>query len=110
MGRDYTRGDSDATASDKHLTELWFETESLDLSGMPEMEDVLRALVKKLHGIFTKPKGDEASASTSTSSGQAAAAAPGASAVPSAAAVEEPKGETRKLPQDPGPFHRTQRG
>ena len=52
--------------------------------------------------LSTEPKGEEASASTSASSGQAAAAAaaPGASAVPAAAAVEEPKGDERKLPQE----------
>ena len=31
--------------TEDHLTELWCDTESLDLSGMPEMEDARRALV-----------------------------------------------------------------
>ena len=101
MGRDYTRGDSDATVGQgflEHLTELWFTTESLDLSGMHEMEDVRRALVNNIQDLFPEPKGEEASASTSASSGQAASAAPGASAVPAAAAVEEPKGGKEEAP------------
>ena len=87
--------------------------ESLDLSGMDEMQEIRRALLKKMEDLFNcwyaptmdlspEPKVEKASASTSASSGQAAAAAPGASAVPAAAAaVEAPKGEQMKLPQEP---------
>ena len=96
VGRDYKSGDSDATVCQgflEHLTELWFTTESLDLSGMHEMEDVRRALVKKIQDLFTEQEHQ-----------QAAASVPGASAAPAAAAVQEPKGEKRKLPQDPDKF------
>ena len=77
----------------EHLTERWFTTESLDLSGMHEMEDVRRALVKKIQDLITEQEHQ-----------QAAASVPGASAAPAAAAVQEPKGEKRKLPQDPEKF------
>ena len=79
--------------TEDHLTELWFETESLDLSGMPEMEDVRRALVKKIQDLIAEQEHQ-----------QAAASVPGASAAPAAAAVQEPKGEQRELPQDPDKF------
>ena len=75
-----------------HLTELWFTVEQLDLVGMHEMEDVRQALLEKIHFLLAEhllpePNRKEASASIS---GQAA--------------VEEPKGEKRKLPQDPEKF------
>ena len=117
MERDYKMGYSDATACRgflEQLTEHFLEMDSLDLSGMDEMQDIRRALLKKMHlstcwsvptmDLSPEPKVEKASASTSASSGQAAAAEPGASAVPAAAAVEEPKGEKRKLPQDPEQF------
>ena len=77
----------------EHLTEQWLTTEGLDLSGMHEMEDVRRALVKKIQDLITEQEHQ-----------QAAASVPGASAAPAAAAVQEPKGEQRKLPQDPDKF------
>ena len=69
MGRDYKRGDSDATTCRgfmEHLTELSIQMDSLDLSGMDEMRDIRRALLKKMEGVSTCIE------STSASSGQAA--------------------------------------
>ena len=79
----------------EHLTARWFTTESLDLSGMHEMEDLRRALVNKIQDLSTEQEHQ-----------QAVASVPGASAAPAAAAaaVQEPKGEKRKLPQDPEKF------
>ena len=120
IGRDCERGDSDAKACRvflERLTELAIEMDDLDLRGMGDLRGIRRDLLKKMDQLSTicsqptmhlspEAKVEKASASTEASSGQAeATAVPGASAGPAAAAaVQEPKGEIRKLPQDPHKF------
>ena len=56
MGRAYESGDSDATACQgflDRLTELFIETESYDLSGIHELEDIRRALMNTMEDLVS---------------------------------------------------------
>ena len=68
---DYKGGERRFDTAD-HPTDLLFDTESLDLSGMPELEDARRALGMRIQDLLA----------------ETAAAAPGASAVPTSAELK----------------------